>query len=60
MAGSAFVAPADWGGTSRYRVLSRLGHGGMGVVYDAFDRERRQLVAVNSAIHLPGTWSGPG
>src|SRR5580698_987236 len=46
MAGSAFVAPAEWGGTSRYEVLSRLGHGGMGVVYEAFDRERRQLVAV--------------
>src|SRR5580658_5603637 len=46
MSGSASVPPAGWAGTMRYEALSRLGHGGMGVVYEAFDRERRQLVAI--------------
>jgi tetratricopeptide (TPR) repeat protein len=46
MTGSASVAPADWAGTMRYEVLGRLGHGGMGVVYEALDRERSQRVAV--------------
>jgi len=46
MSGTASVAPAEWAGTQRYQVLSRLGHGGMGIVYEAFDRERGQAVAV--------------
>jgi eukaryotic-like serine/threonine-protein kinase len=46
MTGPASVAPADWAGTMRYEARSRLGHGGMGVVYEAFDRERRQPVAI--------------
>jgi eukaryotic-like serine/threonine-protein kinase len=32
--------------TERYEVRSKLGHGGMGIVYGAFDRERRTEVAV--------------
>src|ERR1700678_3389955 len=46
MSGSASVQPSDWAGTQRYEVRSRLGQGGMGVVYEAFDRERQQAVAI--------------
>ncbi len=44
--------PTDWKGTERYEVLSCLGHGGMGVVYEVFDRERRQAVALKSLLNF--------
>jgi serine/threonine protein kinase/tetratricopeptide (TPR) repeat protein len=44
--------PVAWKGNGRYRVLRRIGEGGMGVVYEAFDRERGQPVAVKSLLHF--------
>jgi eukaryotic-like serine/threonine-protein kinase len=37
---------ADWQGTDRYAVRRCIGTGGMGAVYEAFDRERGQAVAI--------------
>ncbi len=36
----------DFSGTERYEVRQRLGQGGMGVVYEAFDRRRERAVAM--------------
>ncbi len=48
--GQATEAP-DWKGTARYEVLSCIGKGGMGVVYEAFDRERQQHVALKTLLN---------
>ena len=37
-----------WGGTARYEVVRCIGRGGMGVVYEAYDRERGRRVAVKT------------
>jgi serine/threonine protein kinase len=42
----------EWKGTARYEVTRRLGEGGMGVVYEAFDLERRQRVALKTLQHF--------
>ncbi len=39
---------SDFKGTSRFRVIRRIGAGGMGVVYEAEDRERGQHVALKT------------
>ena len=38
----------DFGGTDRFSIESRLGAGGFGVVYRAYDRERCDVVAVKA------------
>ncbi len=38
----------DFGGTQRFEVVRRIGAGGMGVVYEAIDRERDARVALKT------------
>jgi serine/threonine protein kinase len=42
----------DWQGTERYEVRRRIGTGGMGVVYEALDRERGMLVAIKTLLRF--------
>lgn len=53
-AGSSGASPGQesWAGTDRYRVVRMLGQGGMGVVYEALDRERGHPVAVKALLHF--------
>ena len=45
---------AEFAGTARFQVLARLGAGGMGVVYDVFDRDRKTRVALKTLRTLGG------
>jgi hypothetical protein len=53
LSGSAqpVARPADWTGTARYQVLRRIADGAMGSVYEAYDRERRQSVALKRLLY---------
>ena len=45
----------DFRGTSRFEIRKRLGAGGMGAVYEAFDRERDTRVALKTILHQNAT-----
>ncbi|HLK38267.1 MAG TPA: serine/threonine-protein kinase, partial [Polyangiaceae bacterium] len=42
----------DWRGTERFQVVRCIGRGGMGSVYEARDRDRRQRVALKTLLHF--------
>ncbi len=42
----------SWKGTTRYEVLGRLGQGGMGIVYEVFDRQRQERVALKTLLRF--------
>jgi len=42
----------EFRGTERFEIVRRVGAGGMGVVYQAFDRERGTAVALKTLRHL--------
>ena len=41
-----------WPGTARYEVVRCIGHGGMGVVYEAYDRESDRRVAIKTLLRF--------
>jgi hypothetical protein len=43
--------PVDWTGTERYAVVRGIARGGMGSVYEAYDRQRRQRVALKTLLY---------
>ena len=45
-------ANADWKGTARYEIVRRIGAGGMGAVYEAFDTDRGQRVALKTLLRF--------
>ena len=48
----AGLDPEDFVGTDRFQIQERLGAGGYGVVYRAFDRQRNVSVAIKTLRHV--------
>ena len=42
----------QWRGTSRYEILRCIGQGGMGVVYEAYDREKKRRIAIKTLLRF--------
>ena len=43
---------ASPGGMNRYSVIRRVGEGGMGVVYEALDRDTHRTVALKTLLRV--------
>ncbi len=43
-----YGATSDFAGTQRFRIKRKVGQGAMGVVYEAFDRDRQTTVAIKT------------
>ena len=46
------ISGPHWRGTARYEVLRCLGQGAMGIVYEAFDRQRQERIAIKTLMHF--------
>ena len=49
---SILDAGVEWKGTVRYEIVRLIGTGGMGAVYEAFDRERPERVALKTLLRF--------
>ena len=52
---AADTRPGQFTGTPRYQVLARLGQGGMGAVFHAFDKERGEEIALKTLLKVSPT-----